>query len=90
MIEWDLHVPEGFGAYDMIIGRDILSGLGIKFDFTDVPMEWGNMSIPMKDTSSLEQQMYYIPDTAIVEEATERRKAILDARYEKADLLQLA
>ena len=36
VIEWDLHVTKSLGAYDMIIGRDILSNLGFKFDFTTI------------------------------------------------------
>ena len=39
VIEWDLHVTKNLGAYDMIIGRDILTDLGFKFDFTSMDME---------------------------------------------------
>jgi hypothetical protein len=33
LIEWDLHVTKTLGAYDMIIGRDILTNLGIDIRF---------------------------------------------------------
>jgi hypothetical protein len=39
IIEWKLHVTKNLGAYDMILGRDVLSGLGIKFDFADNTIE---------------------------------------------------
>jgi hypothetical protein len=35
------------GANDMIIGRDILQGLGIKFDFVSNTIEWDGAVIPM-------------------------------------------
>ena len=39
VIQWDLHVTKTLGAYDMIIGRDILTDLGFKFDFTSQTVE---------------------------------------------------
>ncbi len=31
LLEWDVHVAKDLGAYDMIIGRDVLADLGIKY-----------------------------------------------------------
>ena len=90
VVEWDLHVSSSLGAYDMIIGRDILAGLGIKFDFSDMTMEWDNSSIPMKDGDAGEQQAYFVQDPETIQDATERLKNILDAKYEKADLHEIA
>ena len=90
VIEWDLHVSENLGAYDMIIGRDILSDLGVKFDFTDMSVEWDGMSIPMKDSEATEEESFYVPDPAELDETAGRLKKILDAKYEAADLKQIA
>jgi hypothetical protein len=63
IIKWDLNISESFGAYNMIIGHDLLSVLGIKFDFTDMSMEWDDVSIPiMKDSSNSDEQNYYVQE----------------------------
>ena len=72
VIEWDLHVSENLGAYDMIIGRDILSDLGVKFDFTDMSVEWDRMSIPMKDSEATEEESFHVPDPAELDETVTR------------------
>ena len=86
VIEWDLHTTSTLGAYDMIIGRDILSDLGFKFDFTTNEVEWDGISIPMKDSDKSEQENFHIPDPDALEESAERLKKILDAKYVPADL----
>jgi gag-polyprotein putative aspartyl protease len=45
LIEWNLHVAENMGAYDMIIGQDILSFL--KIDIREGPGEaaYGRVSL---------------------------------------------
>ena len=90
VIEWDLHMSSSLGAYDMIIGRDILSDLGIKFDFSDMTMEWDGSSIPMKDSDASMMESYFVADPDSLDDATERLKHILDAKYEKADLKEVA
>jgi len=56
VIEWDLTVASpNLGAHDMIIGRDILSGLGINFDFQNNTITWDGAVVPMKDVSSPEK-----------------------------------
>jgi hypothetical protein len=75
----------------MIIGRDILQGLGIKFDFADLTIEWDGVAIPMRDTADMNSSdLFYIHEPDAVAEATERVKNILDAKYEKADLKDIA
>jgi len=90
VLEFDLNVTKSLGAYDMIIGRDILAALGIKFDFTDMSVEWDGVHVPMKDRDANEQESYFVPDPEHVTEATERIKQILDAKYEQADPAQVA
>jgi hypothetical protein len=58
----------------MIIGRDLLSGLGIKFDFTDMSMEWDDVSVPMKDSSNSDEQNYYVQEPEALLDMTDRLK----------------
>jgi hypothetical protein len=77
------------GAYDMIIGRDILQGLGFKFDFADLTVEWDGSVIPMKDADSPEAEAFYMHEPDAVVDAMKRIKGITDAKYAKADLEQV-
>ena len=91
VIEWDINVSTGnLGAHDMIIGRDILQGLGFIFDFTQLTVEWDEVTIPMKDADSISEEAFYIQDPEAVAAATDRIKSILDAKYEKANLEEVA
>ena len=47
--KWNLHVAKDLGAYDMIIGRDILEDLGIDIQFSDQTVEWSGQTMPFKD-----------------------------------------
>ena len=76
VIEWDLHVTKSLGAYDMIIGRDILSDLGFKFDFTTMSVEWDGSEIPMKNSDSPEEENYHIGDPSALEESLSRATSI--------------
>ena len=58
-IEWNLHVDSTPGPhhYDMILGRNVMSKLGIMLDFMvlfmDQTMTMDNLTINMKDPESL-------------------------------------
>ena len=54
-IEWNLHVDSTPGPhhYDMILGHNVMSDLGIMLDFTDQTMTWDDSTINMKDPKSL-------------------------------------
>ena len=79
--------------YDMIIGRDLMTSLGIKIDFESHIVEWGQSYIDMKDMDIIQaEDMYSMmtntePD--ILQKATDRVNGILDAKYVKADLQQV-
>jgi hypothetical protein len=91
VIEWDINVSSmNLGANDMIIGRDILQGLGIKFDFVSNTVEWDGAVIPMSDTDSLEDEAFYIQEPEAVTSSVDRIKHILDAKYERANLGEIA
>ena len=86
LIEWDVHVVEDMGAYDMIIGRDILSFLGIDIQFSTRKVSWDGIDMPFKPVDATPETHYHIEDAMAVNESTERIKQILDAKYEAADL----
>jgi len=90
VLEWKLHVTQDLGAYDMILGRDVLSGLGIKIDFANNLMEWDSVAIPMKEADANICEAFNLQEPARVISATDRFKGILEAKYEKADLAEVA
>ena len=78
--------------YDMIIGADLLSELGIELYFNTQRMIWEGIEIPMKDKhviSDLQNAtaIYYqsIKPT-VLKEAEARQTRILDADYSALDL----
>src|SRR5210317_162882 len=90
LIEWDLHVTKNLGAYDMIIGRDILTDLGIDILFSNNTIEWDESQIPMKDADASFEEAYHLHDSDVADEAMERIKGIIDAKYVPADLDEVA
>ena len=48
LIEWNMHVTDNLGAYDMIIGRDIMTHLGIDVRFSTMEIEWDHRTMPFK------------------------------------------
>ena len=53
VVEWDFHVTKTLGAYDMILGRDLLEFLGIDILFSDkVIIQWDSATMPFKDATS--------------------------------------
>lgn len=86
IIEWKLHVTHDLGAYDMILGHDVLSDLGIKFDFADNTLEWDNVVIPMKDGNAPFEETFNVQEPEAIINSTDNLKSILEAIYEKANL----
>ena len=76
----------------MIIGRDLMHELGIKFDFQEGKITWDNAWINMQSPTlfnegsikSFEEELFLMhdPDTTDVE----RIQSIIDAKYNAADL----
>jgi hypothetical protein len=101
VIEWILHVDKTFGPhqYDMIIGRDLMSQLGIILDFDRQTMTWDESTIKMKeyedlfDINSPINEFHWheeIYESQALIDASSRLKKILDAKYEPADLDKIA
>lgn len=86
MIQWDVHVAKDLGNYDMIIGRDLMSDLGIDIQFSTDTVRWEDSYMPFKDADDDSITSYHIPDSNAVNSASSRIKDILDAKYEPADL----
>jgi len=63
-IEWNLYVDSTAGphCYDMILGHDILSELGISLDFKEQMMMWEDSMVHMKDPNSLQDLMSSVLD----------------------------
>ena len=85
LIEWKLHVADNMGAYDMIIGRDIMSFLGINIQFSDRTVHWEGKEMPFKPVEATAEYDYHIAESMAITEAADRVKSILDAKYVAAD-----
>ena len=95
-VEWVCHVDETTAVtkaqYDMIIGTDLMSSLGIDIQFGSKIICWEDVSIPMKtrgtvNNDAIAQYLYAVAtDTPLLQEAEARQKRILDADYEAVDI----
>ena len=72
------------GAYDMIIGRDIMC-----VRFSSMEIEWDHRTMPFKKHDATVYDSYHIDKPASVDEHAERVKKILDVKYKAADLEQV-
>ena len=95
-IEWNLHVDSTPGPhrYDMILGHNVMSELGITLDFKDQTMTWDDSTIDMKDPESFPELLDPVNDffwnndqyeTEALQEASVHLQKILDATYVPAD-----
>ena len=75
--------------YDIILGRDILRELGLKFDFSTNKIIWDHIEIDMKPVDCNKKEHLSIQDSQLVSSETKRIKKILDAKYKKANLEEL-
>ena len=82
-------VNEQMTQYDMIIGRDLLSELGIDLEFSTNQIRWDEAVLPFRDSASTVNDVFIVNDNASVTQATTRIQRILDAKYEPADLTKI-
>jgi hypothetical protein len=86
-IEWEMHVGTLENVrYDMIIGNDLLECLKFDIKYSTTTIEWDGAEIPMRSRDSTIEDSYLISDPPCLQEAAERIKRILDAKYEPANL----
>ena len=76
--------------YKIILGRDVLNELGVILDFKRRVIIWNDFEAQMKPFESTRKTHFSISDSTRVTSETERIKRILDAKYEKANLKQIA
>jgi hypothetical protein len=100
IINQRFHVDMNIG-YDMIIGRDLMVKLGLITDYKRKVLIWDEVSVPMRSLyhtdskptfsrAEIKQIMTQTAEPIATKEATERIVRILDSKYEKADLEQVA
>jgi hypothetical protein len=90
VIEWEFHVTKSMGAYDMIIGRDLLDDLGFIINFSEHTVTWDEASMPFKDLTDDVLENFHISEPDSIEESMSRVKKILDNSYAPADLHEVA
>ena len=74
----------------MIIGRDLMTELGINLDFFHQKVKWQEAEIPMKMPNCTLNNSFYVQDSELLNSEADRIKQILDAKYEAADLKEIA
>lgn len=89
LLEWAVHLTSKLSNYDMIIGNDLLTEIGIDIHFSIHACMWGHSTIPMRDSDNTIKQSYLVEESGPIKQATTRLKRILDAKYEAADIPQL-
>ena len=84
-----VHVTPKLNEFDMIIGHDLLSELGITLNFKTNSIQWDDIEIQMKPEDAELKTHFHIADSPTLDDATERIKNILDAKYEAANLKEI-
>jgi hypothetical protein len=97
VVTWQAHVGDKTAskeaAYDMILGMDLMTSIGITMDCEQICIRWGGTEIPLKTRKTLSDDeilhMLYNaaknePDT--LQEAEKRQNRILDADYRKVEV----
>jgi hypothetical protein len=95
-VTWQAHVDDKTSskeaAYDMIMGMDLITSIGITVDCEQICIRWGGTEIPLKTRATLNNDdilhiLYHAanePDT--LQEAEKKQNRILDADYRKVEL----
>ena len=94
-VTWICHVDEHTSSdkalYDMIIGMDMMTQLGIYVNTEAKVLYWEGHTAPLKNKGSLDddfvvQELYAMNINPVLKEAEERHARILDADYSKVDI----
>ncbi len=93
-IEKSFHVVDiDLKNYDMIIGRDLITSLQLDIKGSDMSIKWDDSAIPWRSIDSTVDDIYLAEDRRNyqpIEQEMQRMTDILDAKYKKADLNQIA
>ncbi len=81
--------------YDMIIGRDLMIELGIDILFSESAIKWDTAYVPLKNPEDIQGDKLESLNTKIyevnqVQTEMDRIKTILDAKYQPANLQEVA
>ena len=77
-----LHVTaERLSGYNLILGRDMLSALGIILDFSRDIIIWEEGELPMKPRDSTRKNSFFVKEPDALHEEADRMSKILDAKY---------
>ena len=85
-VEWEVHVTPQKMHYDIIIGQDLMTELGIIIDYKNHQISWDDATISMKQEDALPPEFFALP---VPKEDIKKMKSILDAKYSPADLKQV-
>jgi hypothetical protein len=95
-VTWICHVDDKTdhktASYDIIIGMDLMTDVGIYIDTKDKVIRWEGSETPLKNRSTLSDptvrnQLYHMataPD--ILQDAESRQSRVLDANYSAVDI----
>ena len=72
--EHTFHLLPTMTGYDMIIGTNLMSELGLKLYFHDTCVEWEDASMPFKDRDATFETAFHVEDIGSVRESTDRKK----------------
>ena len=87
-------MASNLGAYDMILGRDVLRELGIVLDFNTQIVIWNHACISMKPAHCSTKDSWAITDPEEVNDMVarltgEQYRNVIDAKYKKANLNEI-
>ena len=88
-IQHTMHVTPTLGAYDMILGREALSELGIDLKIRYHTIVWNDVAVNMKPIDATREDSFHVEDSEDLKADTDRIRRILDAKYKKANLREI-
>jgi hypothetical protein len=96
VVTWQAHVDDKTSSkeatYDIIMGMDLMTSIGITVDFEQRCIRWGGTEIPLKTRNTLsdDEILHMLFNAArepdILQEAEKRQNPILDADYRKFEV----
>jgi transposase InsO family protein len=98
IVTWPCHIdettPRKNAQYDMIIGTDLMTELGIDINFSTNKMSWEGVDIPMRPKNQITDRtvataLYHmVMEAPILKQAEQRQQRILDADYAATDVAE--
>jgi len=91
-VTWEMHVdetPSGVSNYDIILGRDLLTNIGVDILFSSQQVTWENASIPMRDPEIFRKsESTWLDHTMFALEAVDEEfiQRMTEEKYSPADL----